>query len=153
MVPGKGPQWRPGNSASPRHAWVSACGWPLWRMVHETGARAEELLGLDVDDLDPAYREALVRGKGGDVEPIWWATGTDRLLTAGVARRTTGPLRSLVALRRGLTSSALAYASPDDPLSQSPFAPALNRARGAVELSVRRPCPYLCHPGPGVTVR
>ena len=31
----------------------------LWRMAYETSARAEELLGQDVGDLDPRRREGL----------------------------------------------------------------------------------------------
>src|SRR3954447_18513462 len=40
----------------------------FWRMAYETWARAEELLGLNIEDLDPGRREGQVHGKGGDVE-------------------------------------------------------------------------------------
>lgn len=64
----------------------------LWRMAYETWARADELLGLNIEDLDLANREALVDGKGGDRERIWWATGTARLLPRIIAGRSDGPL-------------------------------------------------------------
>jgi hypothetical protein len=37
--------------------------------VYETWARAEELLGLNVEDLDSGKREAIVTGNGGDRRP------------------------------------------------------------------------------------
>ena len=37
----------------------------LWRMLYETAARAAEVLGLDVEDLDLPNRRAKVRRKGG----------------------------------------------------------------------------------------
>jgi integrase/recombinase XerC/integrase/recombinase XerD len=64
----------------------------LWRMAYETWARAEELLGLDVTDLHAGRRQADVHGKGGDVEQVYWSTGTARLLPRVVADRTSGPL-------------------------------------------------------------
>jgi hypothetical protein len=64
----------------------------FWRMAYETWARADELLGLNIADLDPGRREGQVHGKGGDVETVWWATGAARLLPRVVAGRTTGPL-------------------------------------------------------------
>lgn len=64
----------------------------LWRMGYETWARAEELLGLNVEDLDLGRREGIVTGKGGDRETVWWATGTARLLPRVIAGRTGGPL-------------------------------------------------------------
>lgn len=64
----------------------------LWRMAYETWARAEELLGLDVADLDLGRRQGDVHGKGGDVEQVYWSTGTARLLPRVIAGRTSGPL-------------------------------------------------------------
>lgn len=64
----------------------------LWRMAYETWARADELLGLDISDLNLDRREGLVHAKGGDVETIWWAVGTARLLPEVVAGRGAGPL-------------------------------------------------------------
>jgi integrase/recombinase XerC/integrase/recombinase XerD len=64
----------------------------LWRMAYETWARANELLGLDVADLDLTKREGVVIGKGGDAELVWWSTGTARLLPRVLGDRTAGPL-------------------------------------------------------------
>ena len=64
----------------------------LWRMAYETWGRADELLGLDLADLDLGKREAIVHGKGGDREAVWWATGTARLLPKVTAGRRKGPL-------------------------------------------------------------
>src|SRR5438067_5541529 len=52
----------------------------LWRLLYETAARASEVLGLDVDDLDLRNRRARVRRKGGAVDIIVWQTGSARLL-------------------------------------------------------------------------
>ena len=64
----------------------------LWRMAYETWARAEELLGLNLEDLDVGLREGIVTGKGGDRQAVFWATGTARLLPRIIGTRTTGPL-------------------------------------------------------------
>jgi integrase len=40
----------------------------LWRMLYETAARAEEILTLNVEDLDPEFRRARVTSKG--VRPL-----------------------------------------------------------------------------------
>jgi site-specific recombinase XerD len=52
----------------------------LWRMLYETCARAEEILGLDVPDLDMEFRRALIVEKGGDRAYVHWETPTARLL-------------------------------------------------------------------------
>ena len=44
----------------------------LWRMLHETAARASEVLALNIEDLDLDARRAPVRSKGGDTEWICW---------------------------------------------------------------------------------
>lgn len=64
----------------------------LWRMLYETAARASEILGLDVADLDQPNRSARVRRKGGAMDLIVWQTGTARLLPRYLKGRTTGPL-------------------------------------------------------------
>jgi integrase len=64
----------------------------LWRMLFETAARANEILGLDVDDLDLGERSAWVQGKGVGAEQVWWATGTARLLPRLLDGRTGGPV-------------------------------------------------------------
>ena len=64
----------------------------LWRLLYETAARASEVLGLDVADLDLPNRSARVRRKGGAMDLIVWQTGTARLLPRYLKGRTTGPL-------------------------------------------------------------
>jgi site-specific recombinase XerD len=64
----------------------------LWRMLYETCARAEEILGLDVPDLDMEFRRALVVEKGGDRAYVHWETPTARLLPRLLAGRTVGPV-------------------------------------------------------------
>jgi integrase/recombinase XerD len=64
----------------------------LWRLLYETAARANEILGLDVGDLDLASKRARVRSKGGAVEWAFWHTGSAQLLPRLLAGRTTGPV-------------------------------------------------------------
>lgn len=64
----------------------------LWRMLYETAARANEVLGLDIEDLDLLERSARITGKGGHVERIFWATGTARLLPRLLVERALGPV-------------------------------------------------------------
>jgi integrase len=69
----------------------------LWRMLYETAARASEILALNVEDLDVEQRRAPVRFKGGDVEFVYWDTGTAHLLPRLLrlpdgTSRTRGPL-------------------------------------------------------------
>jgi site-specific recombinase XerD len=64
----------------------------LWRMPYETCARAEEILGLDVSDLDMEFRRALVTEKGGDRAYVHRETPTARLLPRLLAGRAAGPV-------------------------------------------------------------
>lgn len=64
----------------------------LWRMLYETAARAEEVLGLDVPELEMRNRRAKVRRKSGAADVIVWRTGTARLLPRLLERRRTGPV-------------------------------------------------------------
>jgi integrase/recombinase XerC/integrase/recombinase XerD len=64
----------------------------LWRMLYETAARANEILGLDVSDLDLPNRSARVRRKGGAMDLIVWQTGTARLLPRLLRGRAAGPV-------------------------------------------------------------
>jgi integrase len=57
----------------------------LWRMLSETAARAREILGLDVADLDMPNRSARVRRKGSAMDLVVWQTGTARMLTSAAA--------------------------------------------------------------------
>jgi integrase len=64
----------------------------LWTLLYETAARANEVLGLDVEDLDLANRRAAVIGKGGAAETIHWASPSARLLTRLLGGRRRGPV-------------------------------------------------------------
>ena len=64
----------------------------FWRLCYESAARASEVLGLDVADLDTANRSARVRRKGGAMDVIVWQTGTARLLPRYLKGRADGPL-------------------------------------------------------------
>jgi integrase len=63
-----------------------------WALAYSTAARADELLGLDVEDLDLANREAQIIGKGGDAQRVFWDSEAARLLNRLVAGRRTGPV-------------------------------------------------------------
>lgn len=64
----------------------------LWRLLYETAARAGEILGLDVGDLDLVNKRARVRSKGGATEWVFWQTGAAQLLPRPLAGRTSGPV-------------------------------------------------------------
>ncbi|MEV2273416.1 tyrosine-type recombinase/integrase [Nonomuraea africana] len=64
----------------------------LFRLLHESAARAQEVLALDAGDLDLRNRRARVRRKGGAVDVIVWRTATARLLPRLLDGRRTGPL-------------------------------------------------------------
>lgn len=83
----------------------------LWRMLYETAARAEEILTLNIEDLDPEFRRARVTSKGGAVEYVHWATGTARLLPRLLRGRTAGPV--FLAGRRAPTAGRRGPAAED----------------------------------------
>jgi integrase len=83
----------------------------LWRMLYETAARAEEILSLNVEDLDPEFRRARVTSKGGAVEYVHWATGTARILPRLLRGRTAGPV--FLADRRAPASGPRAPSAED----------------------------------------
>jgi integrase len=62
------------------------------RLQYETAARAAELLGADVDDLDMENRRLRVTSKGGDVEWVYFQSGAARLLPRLLRGRSSGPL-------------------------------------------------------------
>ncbi len=64
----------------------------FWSMLYETAARADEVLGLNVEDLDRPNRKARVRRKGGVIGAIVWQIRTARLLPKLIGGRTSGPL-------------------------------------------------------------
>jgi site-specific recombinase XerD len=52
----------------------------LWRLLYETAARASEVLGLNVEDLDLQNHRALVFSKGQEFEWLFFQAGAARLL-------------------------------------------------------------------------
>jgi len=64
----------------------------LWRMLYETAARADEILGLDIEHLDSPNKRARVRSKGGDHDLVFFQAGTARLLPRLLAGRRHGPV-------------------------------------------------------------
>ena len=64
----------------------------LWRMLYETAARAGEILALDIEDMDLSRKRAVIIGKGGHKENVFWASGTARLLSRYLAGRRRGPI-------------------------------------------------------------
>lgn len=67
-------------------------------MLYETATRAGQILALDIGDLDLDARRAVVVGKGGAIEHVYWASGTAHLLPRLLESRSTGPV--FVSLRR-----------------------------------------------------
>jgi integrase len=64
----------------------------LWRLLYDSAARAEEALGLDIEDLDLANRQARARTKGGHTRPLHFQTAAARLLARLTAGREAGPV-------------------------------------------------------------
>jgi integrase len=64
----------------------------LWRMLYETAARANEVLRLDIEDLDIPAQRARTHSKGGDVDWLFFASGSARLLPRLIAGRRAGPV-------------------------------------------------------------
>ncbi|MFE9628972.1 tyrosine-type recombinase/integrase [Streptomyces sp. NPDC006527] len=78
----------------------------LWRMLYETVARSEEILGVNIEELDLAGRRARVKAKGARprtrlrgavredyvLETVYWDAGTARLLPRLLKGRTRGPV-------------------------------------------------------------
>jgi integrase/recombinase XerD len=64
----------------------------LWRLLYETAARANEVLGLDIEDLDLPSKRGRVRSKGGAIDWVFWQTGAAQLLPRLVRDRRSGPL-------------------------------------------------------------
>ncbi|MEU4235418.1 hypothetical protein AB0F17_65070 [Nonomuraea sp. NPDC026600] len=83
----------------------------LWRLLYDTAARAEEILTLNIEDLDPEFRRARVTSKGGAIEYVHWATPTARILPRLLVGRTAGPV--FLADRRAPASGSRAPAAAD----------------------------------------
>ncbi len=64
----------------------------LSRLLYDTAARADEILGLDIGDLDLQDKTATVTGKGGITRQVNWYTQTARLLPRIIGGRTREPL-------------------------------------------------------------
>jgi integrase len=64
----------------------------FWALAYSTAARADELLGLDIEHLDMPNRQAQIIGKGGSAERLFWDSEAARLLTRHLAGRTRGPV-------------------------------------------------------------
>ncbi|AKA07811.1 hypothetical protein SAZ_39640 [Streptomyces noursei ZPM] len=64
----------------------------FWRMLYESAARADEVLRLNVEDLQPADRRGRITAKDGATEWIHWQSGTAQLLPRLIAGRGRGPL-------------------------------------------------------------
>lgn len=79
-------------------------------MLYDTAARANEVLALDVADVDLGERSAVIVAKGGDVDRLYWATGTARLLPHLLDGRAAGPL--FLASRRPVRPMPVADVDP-----------------------------------------
>lgn len=78
----------------------------LYRMLYETAARSDEILGVNIEDLDLAGRRCQVKAKGAKsksrrrgearedfvLETVYWDAGTARLLPRLLKGRTSGPV-------------------------------------------------------------
>jgi len=64
----------------------------LWRLLYESGARANEVLNLNVEDVDLDAKRAYAVRKGGDKDVLHFQTGSARLLPKVIGGRTNGPL-------------------------------------------------------------
>ncbi|MEA2231585.1 MAG: integrase/recombinase XerD [Solirubrobacteraceae bacterium] len=64
----------------------------LWRMLYETAARADEILGIDIQDLDIPNERARVGSKGRDTDYVFFQAGTARLLPRLLGGRDRGPV-------------------------------------------------------------
>jgi site-specific recombinase XerD len=96
----------------------------LWRLLYDSAARAEEVLGLDVPGLDLANRQARARTKGGHTRPLHFQTAAARLLAKLVAGRQAGPV--FLTERRAAAHRVMAAADLD---------PATGRARLSYEMA------------------
>ncbi|WP_300007374.1 site-specific integrase [Pseudonocardia sp.] len=86
----------------------------LWSMLYATAARAEEVLGLDVTDLDRANRRACTIRKGGKADDLLYDIRTARMLGQLLGRRRSGPV--FLSTRRA--SEGTARSGEVDPASR-----------------------------------
>jgi integrase len=123
-------------------------GKTLWRMLYETCARAEEILGLNIGNLDLAGRRTQVKAKGAQpkvrrrgqrredfvLETVFWDAGTARLLPRLLRGRLAGRSSSPIAVPGPARSSGRATSAPTPISLGSPTArpaPLLDRHTAA----------------------
>lgn len=64
----------------------------LWRLLYESAGRAQSVLSLNIEDLDPENKRARAGVKGGDIRWVQWQSGTARLLPRLTGGRRAGPV-------------------------------------------------------------
>jgi len=109
----------------------------LWRLLYETGARANEVLNLDVEDVDLDNKRAYTVRKGGDRDMLHFQTGSARLLPKIISGRTSGPLFLSETVSAG---------------SRAPAALDLDSTTGRARLSYRRAAEIFSAAAPGRTL-
>jgi integrase len=109
----------------------------LWRMLYETGARANEVLNLNVEDVDLDAKRAVITSKGGDRDILHFQTGSARLLPKIIDGRRGGPLFLSETVAAGVRTAA---ASDRDPTT------------GRARLSYRRAAEVFSAAAPGRTL-
>jgi len=109
----------------------------LWRLLYETGARANEVLNLNIEDVDLDAKRAIITSKGGDRDILHFQTASARLLPKIINGRTSGPLFQSNTAPAGARAPA---ASDRDP------------ATGRARLSYRRAAEIFSDAAPGRTL-
>ena len=109
----------------------------LWRLLYETGARANEVLNLNVEDVDLDAKRAVTTRKGGDRDVLHFQTASARLLPKIINGRTSGPLFLSATKPAGVRAPA---ASDRDPVT------------GRGRLSYRRAAETFSFAAPGRTL-
>lgn len=109
----------------------------LWRLLYESGARANEVLNLNVEDVDLDAKRAYTVRKGGDRDVLHFQTGAARLLPKVIDGRTAGPLFLSKTVPAGVRAPAAADRDP---------------ATGRARLSYRRAAEIFSAAAPGRTL-
>jgi integrase len=109
----------------------------LWRLLYETGARANEVLNLNVEDVDLDAKRAIITSKGGDRDVLHFQTGSARLLPKVINGRTSGPLFLSETVPSGVRAPAALDRDPDT---------------GRARLSYRRAAEIFSDTAPGRTL-
>lgn len=82
----------------------------FWRLLHDSGASAEDLLSLDVGHLDLPHHRARLPGRPATDGPITWREGASQLLRWLVTGRPTGPV--FVTSRKAPAGASPAHVCP-----------------------------------------